>query len=82
MATSERFGPSFDPLNVPRWGQVAERRLGPLVESAGQWAREAGKRLAVARRWVENEAMVKQPITTLSVALGLGVITGWLIKRR
>jgi hypothetical protein len=67
-------------------------QLGGAFESPLGWnsamlnavsvAHGAGKRLAEGRRWVETEAMEQRPLTTLGVAFAVGVLTGWLIKRR
>ena len=52
------------------------------MESAARWSHTAGQWLAGVRHWVETEAIADRPLTTLSVAFGLGGLTGWLIKRR
>ena len=57
-------------------------RFGPMVDTATRWAHQTGRRLAIGRRWVEAKAVGQRPLTTLGVAFGLGVLTGWLVKRR
>lgn len=52
--------------------------LGATVRSA----RRAGWRLARVQRWVVGEALENYPLATLGATFGLGVITGWLVKRR
>lgn len=45
-------------------------------------AGKAGRGLARARNWVVDEGLERHLEATLGAALCLGVITGWLIKRR
>ena len=53
-----------------------------LMETAASWAHSAGAFLGGTRQWVEGQAIAKHPATTLGIAFGLGVFTGWLVKRR
>ncbi|MDR3633500.1 MAG: DUF883 C-terminal domain-containing protein [Isosphaeraceae bacterium] len=52
-----------------------------LKEMALQYAAVAQERLAEGSERVK-EYVVKQPTRALGIALGLGVLLGWMIKRR
>lgn len=53
-----------------------------FVNSARFFAGEAGRGLGAFARWLESDAFQVAPFTTLGMAFGLGVVTGWLVKRR
>jgi hypothetical protein len=53
-----------------------------MIGSATLLAHEAGKGMALARRWITDTALGKYPLTTLGMAFGLGVFAGWFVKRR
>jgi hypothetical protein len=74
----------MNPLNRMGWvdDDTAEDRFVAVSEMPLGWGQAASQHLADARRWVESRAIHDYPLTTLAVALGLGVLTGWLIKRR
>jgi hypothetical protein len=55
---------------------------GLSIEAATRWAHTAGRRLDQGGTWVVTRAIKDRPLTTLLVSFGLGVMTGWLIKRR
>jgi ElaB/YqjD/DUF883 family membrane-anchored ribosome-binding protein len=52
-----------------------------LKAQALEYAATARERLAEGNAWVK-EYVNKQPVRALGVALGMGVVLGWLIKRR
>ena len=54
---------------------------GELTELALQYAAIARERLAEGSERVKAYA-VREPARALGIALGLGVLVGWLIKRR
>jgi hypothetical protein len=56
--------------------------LEAAIAAISRLAREGGEQLTAGRHWVETTALVKRPLMTLSAAFALGVITGWLVKRR
>ncbi len=82
MTNSARFGFPPPPQTAPRVEHGQGERYELSLESAMRWAHEAGKGLGVARRWVEVQAIGNRPLTTLGIVFGLGVFTGWLVKRR
>lgn len=57
-------------------------RQAELLDHAVELAHRAGRSFASTRRWVEEEAIEKQPLILMGAAFALGVFTGWLIKRR
>ncbi len=59
------------------WGPEADE----LKEMALQYAAVARERLAEGTERVK-EYVVQQPTRALGIALGLGVLVGWMIKRR
>ena len=65
--------------------QGLESALGPqadeLKEKALEYAATAREMLSEGTDNV-NHYVVKEPARALGVALGLGVLLGWLIKRR
>ena len=65
-----------------RAAEVEGGQFEPLIDFAANLAHGAGRRLADTGRWLESHAMGNHTFTTLGVAFGLGVLTGWLIKRR
>jgi hypothetical protein len=65
-----------------RRAPAAEERLDRVIESAAYLAQGAGRGVSVVRHWLETEAFETHPYTMLGIAFGLGVFTGWLIKRR
>ncbi len=81
MTTSRRSG--FTP-HLPSEATVehGHDRVEFLLDMATRWAHTAGSRLSITRQWLESEAIVHRPLTTLGIAFGLGVFTGWLVKRR
>ena len=61
--------------------QVPGLGVGDLKERALELAATAREQLSGGSRLV-REYIVKEPTKALGVALGMGVILGWLIKRR
>jgi len=65
--------------------QEIESSYGPQVEDLKTFALEymatARERLAEGRDAVRDYA-VKEPVRALGIALGVGVLLGWMIKRR
>jgi len=65
--------------------QGLESSLGPqadeLKEKALEYAAAAKERFAEGSGMVKGY-VVQQPARALGIALGLGVLLGWLIKRR
>lgn len=59
------------------WNPQAEE----LKEMALQYATAAQERLAEGSERVKDY-VVRQPARALGIALGLGVLVGWMIKRR
>ncbi len=59
------------------WGAQAEQ----LKERALQYTAVARERLTEGGERIKNYT-VKEPVRALGIALGLGVLVGWLIKRR
>ena len=62
---------------VMTYADQAEEMKARALELAGS----AKSRLSDANAFV-NDYMTKQPARALGIALGLGVVLGWLIKRR
>jgi ElaB/YqjD/DUF883 family membrane-anchored ribosome-binding protein len=60
-----------------RWDSQTDE----LKEMAMQYAAVARERLAEGSERVK-EYVVQQPTRALGIALGLGVLLGWMIKRR
>ncbi len=52
-----------------------------LRERALELEATARERLAEGTEWVK-EYVAKEPVRALGIALGAGIILGWLIKRR
>jgi ElaB/YqjD/DUF883 family membrane-anchored ribosome-binding protein len=52
-----------------------------MKEMALQYAAAAQERLAEGGERV-RDYVVRQPVRALGIALGLGVLVGWMIKRR
>jgi len=82
MVTSERFGFTLDPQAGKGVGRGQEQGVESVLGTATRWAHTVGRGLGTARQWVESEAIVNRPLITLGLAFGLGVFTGWLVKRR
>ncbi len=65
--------------------QNLEASLGPQAEEvkerALEYAAVARERLAEGSERVKGY-VVKEPVRALGIALGVGVVLGWLIKRR
>ncbi|WP_422931281.1 DUF883 family protein [Singulisphaera sp. PoT] len=65
--------------------QEMESNYGPQVDELKSRALEvmatAKERLAEGRDAVREYA-VKEPVRALGIALGVGVVLGWIIKRR
>jgi ElaB/YqjD/DUF883 family membrane-anchored ribosome-binding protein len=65
--------------------QGMEAGLGPQAEQiremALDYAANARERLAEGSERV-REYVVKEPARALGIALGVGVLLGWMIKRR
>ena len=58
-----------------------EPQLDDLKEQAMVYAAAARERLAEGREQV-RDYIVREPVRALGIALGVGVLLGWLIKRR
>jgi ElaB/YqjD/DUF883 family membrane-anchored ribosome-binding protein len=56
-------------------------QLDELKEQALVYAAAAREQLAEKQAMI-REYIVKEPIRALGIALGVGVLLGWLIKRR
>ncbi len=82
MTTSERYGFTAEPQAETRIDHGGVERLDLFLDSATRWAHAVGRRLGGTRRWIESEAIGHRPLTTLGITFGLGVFTGWLVKRR
>ena len=82
MTRSDRFG--FTPVLPAKTavGHDLEERFEFVLDTATRWAHTVGRHLGASRRWVESEGIGNRPLTTLGIAFGVGVFTGWLIKRR
>jgi len=65
--------------------QGLEAGLGPQVEPykemALEYAATAREQLAVGSERIKD-FVVKDPARALGIALGVGVLLGWMIKRR
>ena len=65
--------------------QGLEAQYGPqaeqIKEMALEYAATARERLAVGGERVKDY-VVKEPARALGIALGVGVLLGWMIKRR
>lgn len=65
--------------------QGLEANLGPqteeLKERALEYAATARERLAEGSGLI-RDYVVKEPARALGIALGVGVMLGWMIKRR
>jgi hypothetical protein len=81
MTTSDHFGftPDLQAETRVEYGQ--DERFEFFLNTATRWGHTVGRRLIATRQWVESEAMGNRPLTTLGIAFGLGVFTGWLVKR-
>jgi len=62
-------------------GSSSELQLDQLKEQALIYAATARERLAEGREQI-REYIVNEPARALGIALGVGVLLGWLIKRR
>jgi ElaB/YqjD/DUF883 family membrane-anchored ribosome-binding protein len=62
-------------------GSNYEPQLDELKEQALIYAATARERLAEGRDKI-REYIVNEPARALGIALGVGVLLGWLIKRR
>ncbi len=56
-------------------------RLDDVKEKALDFAATARERISGGSHFL-REYIVKEPTRALGIALGMGVILGWLIKRR
>ena len=65
--------------------QGLESAYGPLAEElkerALEYAATAREQLAMGSERI-RDYVVKEPARALGIALGVGVLLGWLIKRR
>jgi len=59
----------------------AEPGLDQFKDQAQLYAAVAGERLAEGRDKI-RQYIVNEPARALGIALGVGVLLGWLIKRR
>ncbi len=82
MAPLDRFVLATGPQSGTTAASGQEEHLAFAMDAATRAAHGAGKGLGAARRWVEEQAIGVRPLTTLAVAFGLGVFTGWLVKKR
>jgi hypothetical protein len=57
-------------------------RISSFMNKAMLLARDSGSGVALMRHWVEDVAVRKYTVAALGTALGLGVMVGWLVKRR
>jgi len=62
-------------------GSGYETQLDALKDQAQIYAATARERLAEGSEKV-REYIVNEPARALGIALGLGVLLGWMIKRR
>ncbi len=82
MNSLPRFDFAAESQARAKTAETAGDRFGGLIETATRWAHTAGRGLGISRDWIESEAIEHRPLATLGIAFGLGVFTGWLIKRR
>ena len=82
MTPTERFGLSPDAQAGIKLKNGQEEPLEFALGAATRMAHTMGSGLGAARNWVESKAIAARPLTTLAVAFGLGVFTGWLVKKR
>jgi hypothetical protein len=82
MVTPERFGLTLDPQASKGAGRGRAEGFESALGTATRWAHTVGSGLGATRHWVESEAIGNRPLITLGLAFGLGVLTGWLVKRR
>jgi hypothetical protein len=82
MTTSDRFGFTPDLQTETRVEYGQDERFEFFLNTATCWGQTVSRHLGAIRQWVESEAIGNRPITTLGIAFGLGVFTGWLVKRR
>jgi hypothetical protein len=66
---------------LEKMGLSAAPDLDVLKEQALVYAAAARERLAEGREKL-RESIVNEPARALAIALGVGVVLGWLIKRR
>ena len=60
---------------------IAGTQAGELTELALRYAATARERIAEASDQVKAY-VVREPLRALGIALGVGVLIGWIIKRR
>jgi ElaB/YqjD/DUF883 family membrane-anchored ribosome-binding protein len=66
---------------VRDWEAEAGTRSGELMELAFRSAGVARQRIAEGSERVK-EFIIREPARAVGLALGVGVLIGWLIKRR
>jgi ElaB/YqjD/DUF883 family membrane-anchored ribosome-binding protein len=62
-------------------GDMRTQAADPVQELALRFAAVAGGRIAEGKERIK-EYVSREPMRALGLALGAGVIIGWLIKRR
>jgi len=82
MNARDRYGNSAGRQTLMSEAPATGQGFDFSLETSIRWAHAIGQRLGKTHRWVEAEAIGKRPVTTLVTAFGLGVLTGWLVKRR
>ena len=82
MPGSDRWRLAVEPQGEAGATEARAAQSEPFLDKATRWAHTAGRGLATGREWIETEGIERRPLTTLSVAFALGVLTGWLVKRR
>jgi len=58
-----------------------EARVDDVKEKVLELTATAREQLSFGTQFL-RDSIVKQPVRALGIALGMGVILGWLIKRR
>jgi len=66
---------------IQNLGSSAEPSLDQLKEQALNYAATAREQLAEGQERI-RDYVVNKPAHALGIALGVGVLLGWLIKRR
>jgi ElaB/YqjD/DUF883 family membrane-anchored ribosome-binding protein len=66
---------------IEDFGSSSGPQLDELKEQALVIASAARERLAEGREKI-REYIVNEPVRAMGIALGVGVVLGWLIKRR
>ena len=82
MTTPDRFGFTTELHAETKVENGQEKHFEFALGTATRWAHKVASGLGATRQWIESEAIGDRPLITLGLAFGLGVFTGWLVKRR